>query len=172
MYENATIIIQNESSGSPDIALLALIIAGLSASGVVGGLILNVWAKNKENNRKYAEFISKTQSDLNNMLDKFHDAQNTRELHFWMYRYFNRVEEIAYLDIKGKIDSDMSWYFKWWLRDAYQGMLWMDNHQNRNGTFKDIWKYVEDWCRINRITTEGVELPDYIYRFQQLEQNE
>jgi len=161
--------LQASTDTSADLAWIAILIAGISAIGITGSFLLNWRVTSKENDRKYAELVSKYINELNELEDKRHIVKTTDEKVSHVTKELNKVEEIVFLNSKGKIPYDLTIYFEQWIQEAYTMLEIMDG-KNIDGKiiYKKHWKHLIAWCKKHNIQqtkyipTPVVNLSDFL----------
>jgi len=175
MYENITTVILQTNSTTFDVSWIALIIAAVSAGAVAGTFILNWGVSKTENNRKYADLINVIHNQLNHFIEQEFQINDIRNLRRVIAQYLNKVEEIAYLTLKGRLPKDVAEYFHWWLKDGYSILIMLNNQLIAGDVFhKETWQYILDWKNenypaVDNFKPEG-ELPIFIERLRELQE--
>lgn len=147
-------MIENFILQTDNLSWIAILIAGISAGGVIGSLLLNWYVATKENDRKYAEFISKYIRELDELQNIRHtfDGKPKKEIMTHITTELNIIEEIVFLNSKGKIPFDMTIYFKQWIEEAFTTLEAIDGQSFEDYVIhKENWHHLLDWCKEHNI---------------------
>lgn len=158
-----------------ELSIYPIIISTITATIFTITLILT-WKNIKENTRAtHAQLLRSFHEDLTNRLDKNSILKTTEDCMRYANDYLNTVDEIAYLDLQGKIPHSVSGYLN---RFFAYGKIIIDWYNQMIGEdFREIakrnWPNYFSYCEIyNIVPNPDDKLPKIMIDYNKLREKE
>jgi len=158
-----------------DLSVLPVVISSITATIFAITLIIT-WKSIKANTRAtHAQLLRSFHEDLTNRLNKNIVLKTTEDCQRYANDYLNTVDEIAYLELNGKIPSHIATYLK---RFFAYGLMIIDWYNEMVGedfkeTTKKNWPNYIQYCKKYGITSDPSDkLPKIMLDYNKLRENE
>ena len=139
---------------------IAILIAAISSGGIICSFLLNLRVHNKENDRKYAEFLIET-SDRLKVLEETKVTLTTKtQLINWFFTHLDILDQLAYLNKKkNKIPLEIVEYYESYMEFSYDALQRLD-YDTTNQSFGEhnrkirlrYWPHLIEWCKTHNIS--------------------
>ena len=146
----ANIFLQTTASKSDDLAWIAILIAGISAAGVVIGFLLNYKRLGAENDARYIQIMREFLQDLRSEYSKEKDLKTTLEADQYACEVMNVLGRIAHLNLMNKVPYEITDFFNYDFRYGKLLLEWYDEV----GIMEDAektWFNLAKWCKDNSV---------------------
>ena len=158
-----------------DLSVLPVVISSITATIFAITLIIT-WKSIKANTRAtHSQLLRSFHEDLTNRLNKNTVLKTTEDCQRYANDYLNTVDEIAYLELNGKIPSHIATYLK---RFFAYGLMIIDWYNEMVGedfreTTKKNWPNYIQYCEKNEIISDPADkLPKIMLDYNKLRVNE
>ena len=164
-----------QASQSIDLPIVALLISSTTAV-ILAFMVIITWKSIKENtNATYSQLLRGFHEDLTTRLNKNSILKTTDDCKRYANDYLNTVDEIAFLDISGKIPAGIANYFERFFAyglniiDWYNGMVGEDFRQSAEKNWPNYFLY----CTKHKINLNPEDkLPKIMLDYNQLQSDE
>ncbi|MDH3277218.1 MAG: hypothetical protein OEM21_03855 [Nitrosopumilus sp.] len=160
---------------SIDLSVIAIIVSSLTAI-ILAFMVLITWRNIKENTKAtYSQLLRGFHEDLTTRLNKNSVLKTREDCQRYANDYLNTVDEIAFLNINGKIPQGIAKYlgrfFAYGLNiiDWYDDMIQEDFLETAKKNWPNYFRYCEKYSI--RLNPED-KLPKIMLDYNQLRDNE
>ncbi len=158
-----------------DLAVYPVLISSFTATIFAITLIIT-WKSIKENTRAtHSQLLRSFHEDLTSRLNKNAILKTTEDCQRYANDYLNTVDEIAYLELNGKIPSHIATYLKRFFEYGLTIIYWYDDMvgEDFNEASKKNWPNYINYCKKNGIVANPDDkLPKIMLDFNRLSENE
>jgi hypothetical protein len=158
-----------------DLSLIAIIVSSVTAT-ILASMVIITWKNIHENTKAtYSQLLRGFQEDLTTRLDKNSVLKTTEDCQRYANDYLNTVDEIAFLDINGKIPQGIAKYLERFFAYGLNIIDWFDHLVGEDflKTAKKNWPNYFLYCEKHKITINPEdELPKIMLDYNKLLDNE
>lgn len=149
----ANIFLQTLVEKSDDLTWIAILIAGISAAGVITGLMLNFKRLGSENNARYIQITREFVNDLLIQYEKEDNVKTLEQADQYAVAVLNILSRIAHLRLLGKIPNYTTDFFEVDFKFGKLLLDWYDNvGLSKIQPAEKTWVNLSKWCSKNSIT--------------------
>ena len=174
MYFNLENIVL-QISQNIDLSLIAIIVSSATAT-ILASMVIITWKNIHENTKAtYSQLLRGFQEDLTTRLNKNSVLKTTEDCERYANDYLNTVDEIAFLDINGKIPQGIAEYLKRFFAYGLNIIDWYDHLVGEDflKTAKKNWPNYFLFCEKHKITINPEDkLPKIMLDYNKLQENE
>lgn len=158
-----------------DLSVYPVVISSFTATIFAITLIIT-WKSIKANTRAtHSQLLRSFHEDLTNRLNKNTILKTTEDCQRYANDYLNTVDEIAYLELNGKIPSHIATYLKRFFAYGLTIICWYDEMvgEDFDEASKKNWPNYIQYCKKNGIVANPDDkLPKIMLDFNRLRENE
>jgi hypothetical protein len=158
-----------------DVSVIAILVSSITAT-ILAAMVLITWKNIRENTKaNYSQLLRGFHEDLTTRLNKNSILKTTEDCQRYANDYLNTVDEIAFLDINGKIPQGIANYlgrfFAYGLNiiDWYNGMVGEDFLQTAKKNWPNYFLYCEKY---QILLNPEDKLPKILLDYNQLREKE
>lgn len=158
-----------------DLSVIAIIVSTVTAT-ILASLVIITWKNIRENtNATYSQLLRGFHEDLTTRLNKNSILKTTEDCKRYANDYLNTVDEIAFLDINGKIPQGIAKYlgrfFAYGLSiiDWYDSMVGEDFLKTAKKNWPNYFRYCEKY---NTSLNPEDKLPKIMLDYNKLQDSE
>lgn len=164
-----------EISQNIDLSLIAILVSSVTAT-ILASLVIITWKSIHENTRAtYSQLLRGFQEDLTTRLNKNSVLKTTEDCERYANDYLNTVDEIAFLDINGKIPQGIAKYLERFFAYGLNIIDWFDHLVGEDflKTAKTNWPNYFLYCEKYKIAINPEDkLPKIMLDYNKLQDNE
>ena len=169
----ATMFLQ--MSSALDLSVIAIIVSSVTAT-ILASMVAITWKNIRENtNATYSQLLRGFHEDLTSRLNKNSVLKTTEDCKRYANDYLNTVDEIAFLDINGKIPTGIAKYLGRFFAYGLNIIGWYDDMVGENflETAKKNWPNYFIYCEKYSIHLNPEDkLPQIMLDYNKLRDNE
>ncbi len=164
-----------EISQNIDLSLIAILVSSVTAT-ILASLVIITWKSIHENTRAtYSQLLRGFQEDLTTRLNKNSVLKTTEDCERYANDYLNTVDEIAFLDINGKIPQGIAKYLERFFAYGLNIIDWFDHLVGEDflKTAKTNWPNYFLYCEKHKIAINPEDkLPKIMLDYNKLQDYE
>lgn len=164
-----------QTSQNIDLSLIAIVVSSVTAT-ILASMVIITWKNIHENTKAtYSQLLRGFQEDLTTRLNKNSVLKTTEDCERYANDYLNTVDEIAFLDINGKIPQGIAKYLGRFFAYGLNIIDWFDHLVGEDflKTAKKNWPNYFLYCEKYKITINPEDkLPKIMLDYNKLQDNE
>ena len=158
-----------------DLSFIAIIVSSITAT-ILASMVIITWKNIQENTRAtYSQLLRGFQEDLTTRLNKNSVLKTTEDCERYANDYLNTVDEIAFLDLHGKIPQGIAQYLGRFFSYGLNIIEWFDCLVGEDflKTAKKNWPNYFLYCEKHKITINPEDkLPKIMLDYNKLQDDE
>lgn len=158
-----------------DLSIVAIIVSSVTAT-IFACMVLITWKNTRENTKAtYSQLLRGFHEDLTTRLNKNSILKTTEDCKRYANDYLNTVDEIAFLDINGKLPKGIAKYLRRFFAYGLNIIDWYDDMVGEDflETAKTNWPNYFVYCKKYNISLNPEDkLPKIMLDYNKLQDNE